>query len=422
MLTHDAGSPHAPLLVQKYGGTSLASPERIRTVARRILRERDRGKSLIVVVSAMGHTTDELVALARQVASVPSRREMDMLLTAGERISMALLSMCLADMGADAISFTGSQSGILTDASHTEARIVDVRGTRILEELARGRVVIVAGFQGVSVTKEVTTLGRGGSDTTAVALAAAFRAAECEILTDVDGVLSADPKLVPTARLRRAVAYDVMVELSDLGAQVLHPRAAEVALRYGVPLHIRSSFHEGSGTMVIDRDAARALEGDEISGIAHERGLALVRVEGPPGTVACVLRALESEGSRPQLLAQTPRVEGGETVGLVVQQNAAESLAVRLRALGGMGIRVVPSLGLVSVVGKSVLADGPLLCRIYAAIERSGAPILLTCTSALSACSVVPEDRAADAVRALHAELLEAPQPDAPSRAHDSLS
>ncbi len=402
-------APLSPsLLVQKYGGTSLATPERIRAVAHRILRERDAGKSLIVVVSAMGHSTDELISLAHQVAAVPSRREMDMLLTAGERISMALLSMCLSDLGADAISFTGSQSGIITSASHTDARIVDVRPHRIHDELAKGRIVIVAGFQGVSTAKEVTTLGRGGSDTTAVTLAAAFGAPVCEILTDVDGILTAHPGVVPTARRLRAIPYEEMVEMAALGAQVLHPRAAEMAFRYGVAVHVRSSFHEEAGTMVTDRASARTFEDDEIAGIAHEDGLALLRVEGPAGSAARVLVLLSGDGLAPRLIAQTPRVEGGETLAAAVPAARAEMLAARIRELGGLGVRVIADQASISVIGKSVLGEGPLLTELFQTLATADIPVSLCTTSALSASVLVPAARATDAVRALHAALIDA--------------
>src|SRR6185436_4018856 len=238
------------LLVQKYGGTSVGSPERIQAVAERIMRTRRSGAGLVVVVSAMGDTTDDLIALAQRVSARSHPREMDMLLTAGERISMALLAMAVNDHGQEAVSFTGSQSGIVTDASHTRAKILEVEADRIKDELAKGRVVIVAGFQGVSRDREVTTLGRGGSDTTAVALAAALGALECEIYTDVDGVYTADPRVVPGARKLKALSYDEMLELASLGAKVLHHRSVEIARRFQVPVHVRSSFHDGEGSRI----------------------------------------------------------------------------------------------------------------------------------------------------------------------------
>jgi aspartate kinase len=237
-----------PILVQKYGGSSVADVEKIQRVAARVARTREGGKRVVVVVSAMGDTTDELLALARKVSPDPHRRELDMLLTAGERISMALLGMALHARGVEAVSFTGSQSGIITDGAHTNARILEVRPVRILEELARGRVVIVAGYQGVSREREVTTLGRGGSDTTAVALAAALEAEACEICSDVDGVFTADPRLVPAARKLSALSHEEMQELSLAGAKVLNAQAVEFARDKGIAIHALSTFGPGTGS------------------------------------------------------------------------------------------------------------------------------------------------------------------------------
>ena len=237
------------LIVQKYGGTSVGSPDRIKRVADRVVREKKRGNALVVVVSAMGHTTDELLELASQVVEDPRRkhpREVDMLLTSGERIAMALLAMAIRARGVEAISLTGSQAAIITDETHTGARIQEIRATRVREELERDRVVIVAGFQGVSRTKEVTTLGRGGSDTTAVALAAALPADRCDIFTDVDGVYTSDPRRVKEARLVPEIDYQEMVELATSGAQVMHPRAVEIGARFNVPIRVLSSFRDES--------------------------------------------------------------------------------------------------------------------------------------------------------------------------------
>jgi len=245
-----SASPVAPVLVRKYGGTSLASVERIKTVAQDIRTARDRGYRLVVVVSAMGHTTDELSALANQAHPNPPRRELDMLLSVGERITMSLLSMALAAEDCPAISFTGSQCGIITDTSHSDARILEVKGDRVREALAQGNVVVVAGYQGVSLAKEITTLGRGGSDTTAVALAAALGAVRCEILKDVDGVLDADPNRVPNARQHDVLTWDQMREVAESGCGVVHIRAVEYAARFAVPLVVRSSFHDGPGTII----------------------------------------------------------------------------------------------------------------------------------------------------------------------------
>src|ERR1700686_3838587 len=258
------------LLVQKFGGSSVADPDRIRAVADHLVRTRRAGNDVVAVVSAMGKTTDDLVRLAGDVTRQPGGREMDMLLTAGERISMALLSMAVEDLGQAAVSFTGSQAGIVTDTDHGKAKIIEVRADRIRDALAGGKVAIVAGFQGVSTARDITTLGRGGSDTTAVALAAALRADACEIYTDVEGVYTADPRIVPTARKLRAVTYEEMLELAASGAKVLALRSVEYARNHGVPIHVRSSFSDVDGTWILKEEDV--LEQALISGIASDKG------------------------------------------------------------------------------------------------------------------------------------------------------
>ncbi|HEU5310594.1 MAG TPA: aspartate kinase, partial [Candidatus Eisenbacteria bacterium] len=293
-----------PLLVQKYGGTSVGTPERIQKVAERVVATRRAGKELVVVVSAMGDTTDDLLDLAQKVSSRSHPREMDMLLTAGERISMALVAMAVNDRGLEAVSFTGSQSGIVTDTSHTRAKILEVKADRIREELSRGRVVIVAGFQGVSRDREVTTLGRGGSDTTAVALAAALGAEECEIYTDVDGVYTADPRIVPGARKLPGLSYDEMLELASLGAKVLHNRSVEIARRFRVPVHVRSSFNGNEGSRIGKGDL---MEQVVIRGIAHDPDVAKVALLGVPdrpGVAAEIFRALGGHGVNVRMIVQ----------------------------------------------------------------------------------------------------------------------
>jgi len=264
------------VIVQKYGGTSVAGPEEIKRVARRVVETADAGNQVCVVVSAMGDSTDRLIDLARQVSPDPHPREQDMLLTAGERISVALVSMAIIDLGRDAVSFTGSQAGIVTDTSHGKARIVEMRRGRVHEALEEGKIAIVAGFQGVSTARDVTTLGRGGSDTTAVALAGALGADVCEIYTDVDGVYTADPRVAPNARKLRAISYEEMLELSANGARVLQLRSVEYARNHGVKLHVRSSFKPDEGTWVVKEEDV--LEQAIISGIAHDTGEAKVTI------------------------------------------------------------------------------------------------------------------------------------------------
>ncbi|HMA45620.1 MAG TPA: aspartate kinase, partial [Frankiaceae bacterium] len=284
------------LVVQKYGGSSVADADRIKRVAERIVGQRRAGDDVVVVVSAMGDTTDELLDLAEQVSPLPPARELDMLLTAGERISMSLLAMAIWQLGAEARSFTGSQAGVITDATHGKARIIDVTPGRIRSALDDGAIAIVAGFQGVSQsTKDVTTLGRGGSDTTAVALAAALGASVCEIYTDVDGVYTADPRLVRNARRITRVSYQEMLELAASGAKVLVLRCVEYARRYGVPVHVRSSFSQQPGTWVTDLPEEQAVEQAIISGVTHDRSEAKVTVVGcpdKPGVAAAVFRAV----------------------------------------------------------------------------------------------------------------------------------
>ncbi|MFL6298395.1 MAG: aspartate kinase, partial [Actinomycetes bacterium] len=301
------------LVVQKYGGTSVGDASRIRRVAERVVASRHAGNDVVVVVSAMGDTTDDLIALARRVSPDPPPREMDMLLTAGERISMSLLAMAIADLGVTAKSFTGSQAGIITDTLHGKARILDVRAGRISDALAEGNVVIVAGFQGVSTSRDVTTLGRGGSDTTAVALAAALAAGVCEIYTDVDGVYTADPRVVPEARKLHMVSYEEMLELSACGAKVLMLRCVEYARRTGMVLHVRSSFTDAPGTWVREED--RRMEKAIVSGVPHdtsEAKVTLVRVPDKPGIAARVMRGIAEHGVNVDMIVQNVS-HGGTT-------------------------------------------------------------------------------------------------------------
>src|SRR5579862_5964198 len=300
----------APTIVQKYGGTSVGDPEKIKLVARRVVETADGGNEVCVVVSAMGHTTDELIELAAQISPDPHPREMDMLLTSGERISMALLSMAINDVGRDAVSFTGSQAGIVTDTRHGKARIVEVRSARVREALAEGKIAIVAGFQGVSTALDVTTLGRGGSDTTAVALAAALNADVCEIYTDVDGVYSADPRIVPTARKLHQVSFEEMLELAASGARVLALRSVEYGRNHGVTIHVRSSFNESEGTWIVKEEDM--LEQAIISGIAHDTGEAKVtirRVPDRPGIAFRTFRPLADAGINVDMIVQNTSVD-----------------------------------------------------------------------------------------------------------------
>src|SRR5687767_10954525 len=320
------------LIVQKYGGTSVGTPERIQRVAQRVARARRAGHDLVIVVSAMADATDDLIALAAKVvpnARKDHPRELDMLLTAGERIAMALLAMAIRELGVEAISLTGSQAAIITDETHTGARIQEVRATRVREELNAGRVVIVAGFQGVSrLTKEVTTLGRGGSDTTAVALAAALPADRCDIYTDVDGVYTSDPRRVKNARLIPRIDFQEMVELATSGAQVMHPRAVEIGARYKVPIRVLSSFRDDDdgGTLITSRDAT--MEGLTLTGLACEGGYARIAFRGlPPDLSAAseILTSLAQAGISVDMLAQVDREDGRRQLQLTVGEETFQN-------------------------------------------------------------------------------------------------
>ena len=384
------------VVVQKYGGSSVADVERIGRVADRVAAARRTGLDLCVVVSAMGDTTDELLALAKKVSAAPPRRELDMLLSAGERISMALLSMALQDRGVDAISFTGSQSGIITTDSHASARIVEVRPIRVHDELSRGRVVIVAGYQGVSIRKEVTTLGRGGSDTTAVALAAALDA-DCEIYSDVAGVYTADPRIVPSARRLDELSYEEMQELAQAGAKVLNAQAVEFAREKGIAIHARSTF--GSPEETVVRGGSRP---ERIAGVAVRKELALLAF--PAARLGAVLAELEQAGAAAAEIAR-PADQAGLTLSLE-DVHGWPVLRERLRAAVPELSVADEGVGAVSVVGTGLGAGRGVLDQVVGVLEQLGAPprALFTSTLRVTACCdarVLPE-----AARTLHARLL----------------
>jgi aspartate kinase len=381
------------IVVQKYGGSSVGDVERIQRVAARVADTRAQGHQVVVVVSAMGDTTDELLGLARKVSPDPHRRELDMLLTAGERISMALLGMALHARGVEAVSFTGSQSGIITDGAHTNARILEVRPVRILEELGKGRVVIVAGYQGVSREKEVTTLGRGGSDTTAVALAAALGAEVCEICSDVDGVYTADPRVVPAWKRLSELSHEEMQELALAGARVLNAQAVEFARDRGIVIHARSTFAPGPGTRIAPR-ASRELR---ISGVAQDPDRLVVRAED--GSILVDL--LQKHGAWPRELWLEA---GSARLALVPLENVhgAQVLLDALRATPG--VTVEEGLAQVSVVGSGIGASGNELARALRAAQVTPRAVLV---SPLRIALLVPRAAAADCVRRLHAEFVE---------------
>ena len=398
-----------PLLVQKYGGTSVGTPERIHAVADRIVRSRRAGTDLVIVVSAMGDTTDDLIDLANRVSDHSHPREMDMLLTAGERISMALVAMAVSDRGQEAVSFTGSQSGIVTDTSHTRAKILEVKADRIREELNRGRVVIVAGFQGVSREREVTTLGRGGSDTTAVALAAALGAQECEIYTDVEGVYTADPRVVPNARKLPELSYDEMLELASLGAKVLHNRSVEIARRFQVPVHVRSSFHESEGSRIRKGDS---MEEVVIRGIAHDPDvakIALLGVPDRPGVASEIFREVGGKGVNVRMIVQAGGSSGKNDVTFAVGSHDVRQVlpiveSVRER-LGARAFVYDPDVAILSVVGEGLATSPGTAGEVFAALAQAGVNIEIISTSSITITCIVRKADLENAVRSLHAAL-----------------
>ncbi len=395
------------LLVQKYGGTSVGDAQRIRRVAERVVKAAEAGQRVCVVVSAMGHTTDELTELAAQISPAPHARELDMLLTAGERISMALLSMAIIDLGHEAISFTGSQAGVITDTSHGKARIVDVKAKRVLEALNSGKIAIIAGFQGVSTEFDVTTLGRGGSDTTAVAMAAALGADACEIFTDVDGVFTADPRIVPDARKLHAVSYEEMLELSAAGAKVLMLRSVEYARNHGVLIHVRSSFKEEEGTWVREED--ERMEQAIISGIAHDTSEAKVTILGvpdTPGVAARVFRPLADEGVNIDMIVQNASSDGRTDIFFTLPKEdlrRAEPILKKIAdEVGANGVGTDPEIAKVSLVGAGMKTHPGVAADMFDARADAGINIEIISTSSIRVSCVIRATEVEKAVTVIH--------------------
>ncbi len=400
------------LIVQKYGGTSVADPERIREVAAHIVRGKRAGNDVLAVVSAMGDTTDELVELADQVSPRPHPRELDMLLTAGERISMALLSMAINDQGEPAQSFTGSQAGIVTDTSHGRAKIVDVRADRLRQSIGEGNVVIVAGFQGVSTDFDITTLGRGGSDTTAVALAHVLGAEVCEIYTDVSGVFTADPRVVSDARKLAGVSYEEMLEMAATGGRVLALRSVEFARNYDVPLHVRSSFTWEPGTWVrpaSERGTDSAVEQAIISGVTHdtsEAKLTIERVPDKPGIAAQVFRTLADAGVNVDMIVQNVSHEGTTDISFTVPKedldNAGGVVAQLVSDIGAGGSQSDTEIGRVSLVGAGMKTHPGVAAQMFEVLADEGINIEMISTSSIRISIVVHDSDVEPAVRVLH--------------------
>ena len=380
------------IVVQKFGGSSLSDVEKIRKVARRVKERRDEGFSLVVVVSAMGDTTDELLGLAKQVSATPARRELDMLLTCGERISMALLSMALHELEVPAISFTGSQSGIITDGAHSQARILEVRPERIERAIAESKVVIVAGYQGVSTTKEVTTLGRGGSDTTAVALAAAL-GADCEIYSDVDGVFSADPRVVPSARKLDLVSFEEMHELSAAGAKVLNAQAVELAQKQGIVIHARSTHGGGTGTQI-----RASTPPSRVKGVTCDEA---IWVLASTGVASALLAVLDTHHLRPRMVLAD---RDGRTLAIVPLEDVHGPEAVQ--AALSRHVEVLDGLATVTCVGTGLSSEVSITLKALGLAATLGCTPLLTYASTLQVTLVVPRETARPLTRALHEALV----------------
>jgi len=395
------------LVVQKYGGTSVGDASRIRAVAGRVAERRRSGDSVVVIVSAMGHTTDELIRLSSEISPHHHPREMDMLLTAGERIAMALLAMAIRDEGVEAMSLTGSQAGILTDTSHGHAKIRDIKAFRVVEGLEEGKVVIVAGFQGVSPdTKEITTLGRGGSDATAVAMAAALKADVCEIYTDVDGVFTSDPQVVPDARKLDEVSFDEMLELACAGARVLMPRSVEFGKRFNIPIHVRSSFHDRPGTWVKEKVMEQAI----ISGVVHDVSEAKITMRGvpdTPGVAAAVFGPLAEAGISVDMIVQNVSSGGVADISFTIPRELlaqATPIAQGVAAgIGAAGVDVDGTIGRVSIVGSGMRAYPAVAAKMFSVLASAGINIAMISTSPIRVSCVIAESAVEEAVRLLHA-------------------
>mgnify|MGYP000983680848 FL=1 len=399
------------LVVQKYGGTSVADPDRMRNVARHIAETRAKGIDVVAVVSAMGKATDNLVELARQVSSNPQGREMDMLLTTGERISMSLLCMALHDVGCDAMSFTGSQVGIITDTSHTKAKILEIKGDRVREALSAGKVAVVAGFQGVSTDREITTLGRGGSDTTAVALAAALNADACEIYTDVTGVFSADPRIVPQARKIQNLSFDEMLEMAGAGSKVLALRAVEFARNHNVPIHVRSSFTWEEGTWVIGADHERntAMEDPIISGVVHDVGeakMTLLGVPDRPGVSALLFESLAQANVNVDMIVQNTSIDGTTDISFTLPLgDIATALPILKKVgdeVGAKGVSQDENIVKLSLVGAGMKSSPGIAAKMFRVLADNNVNIEMISTSTIRISVVVERSMLETAIRALH--------------------
>ena len=404
-------------IVQKYGGTSVAGPERIKAVARRVAATAAAGNRTVVVVSAMGKSTDELLNLAHEVAEIPHARELDILLSAGERISMTLLSMALIDMGYDAISFTGSQAGIVTDTVHTKARILEIKARRVIEALEQGKIVIVAGFQGVSTDFDITTLGRGGSDTTAVALAAALSADVCEIYTDVEGVYTADPRMVPNARKIRAITYEEMLEMASSGAGVLMLRSVEFARTHEVVIHCRSSFSDVAGTIVKQED--EEMEKALVTAVAHDTKEAMIRIANVPdrpGVAARIFGDIAREHINVDMIVQNVSRDGKTDVTFTMpKDDLARSGATMeriVKEIGAESYTADSNIAKLSLIGAGMKSDPGVAAEMFSALAEGGINIEMISTSSIRISCVIQQSDIEKAVRIVHDRFALGESPD----------
>jgi aspartate kinase len=396
------------IVVQKFGGTSVQDAERINRAARRAIKAQLSGNKVVVVVSAMGHTTDELVNLAKQITDTPSKREMDMLLSTGEQISIALMAMAIQTMGHDAISMTGIQVGMFTDSAHTKARIQKINADHMLDHLNRGQIVIVAGFQGVDPEGDITTLGRGGSDTTAVALAAVLKADVCEIYTDVNGIYTADPRLVPKAKKLETVSYDEILELASLGAGVMHSRSIEFGKKYGVPIHVRSSLTDEPGSIICEE--TKVMEEIAVRGATIKKDLARITLLGLPdkkGIAAQIFGTIARESIIVDDIIQT-RIKADQTADLsfTVEQSdykEAKNLSEKLvREVGGKGVSVDDQVAKVSVVGIGMRSHTGVAAKMFEVLAANNVNIQNISTSEIKISCIIHRDEAEDALRKIH--------------------
>jgi aspartate kinase len=396
-------------VVMKFGGTSVANAERLKRAAQRIVAQREAGNRVVAVLSARGKTTDELIAMAEEISPHPDRREMDMLLSTGERISCALCAMAINDLGHRAISLTGSQAGIVTDTSHTKARILDVRADRIREALGEDRIVLVAGFQGVSTSRDVTTLGRGGSDTTAVALAAAVEAAVCEIYTDVAGVFTADPRIVPDARKLPIVSFEEMLEMAASGAKVLQLRSVEYARTHNVRIHCRSSFDSSPGTFVLGEE--ETMERPLVTAVTHstdEARITLLGVPDRPGAAAAIFNALADAGCNIDTIIQNEPLEEGRSAEVsftIMKEDLSDAQVALSPVASNLGIERIDTdqqIGKVSIVGAGMRSHPGVAAKVFQTLAHEGINIEMISTSPIKISCVIRSDAVPQAVQALH--------------------